>query len=75
MTTILAEQLAVLGILMFIGWAFAKRGVLNREVSKGLSNILIDIATPAMILLSYSVPFDPNLSKSMGKTFFTPSSS
>lgn len=70
MTNILAEQLAVLGILMFIGWAFSKRGILNRNVSKGLIDILIDIATPAMILSSYSVQFDPNLSKSMGKTFF-----
>lgn len=70
MTNILAEQLAVLGVLMFIGWVFSKRGILNKEVSKGLSDILIDIATPAMILASYAVKYDPNMSKSMGKTFF-----
>ncbi len=70
MTNVLAEQLAVLGVLMFIGWIYAKKGSLNRQVSKGLSDILIDIATPAIILASYMVDYDPNMSKLMGKSFF-----
>ena len=47
---LMLEKMAVLFLLMFIGWLMVKLKVVSNENCKVLSAIVINIATPAMIL-------------------------
>jgi len=46
------EQILVLFLIIFIGYIIRKKGFINEEINKGLSNILLDITLPALILFS-----------------------
>lgn len=47
---LLLQQMIVLFILMLLGYYMKKKGVLNTEISKSISWIVVNIANPAMIL-------------------------
>jgi malate permease and related proteins len=49
---LVVEQILVLFLIIFIGYIIRKKGFINEEINKGLSNILLDITLPALILFS-----------------------
>ncbi len=53
-----ATQVAVLFILIAIGFICGKTKLINDNVSKGLSDIVLYFATPAVIIKSFLRPFD-----------------
>jgi len=55
------QQVGILFILIIIGFICGKTGVVTAEGKKVLSNLLVTIIMPAMILNSYLSEFDPNV--------------
>lgn len=49
---IVINQILVLFLIIFIGYIIRKKGLINEEINKGLSNILIDLTLPALIISS-----------------------
>lgn len=47
-------QVLVLFLLVFVGYVFGKTGLLKEESAKGLTNLVLYIATPAAILQSFT---------------------
>ena len=55
------QQVGILFILIIIGFICGKTGVITAEGKKVLSNLLVTIIMPAMILNSYLSKFDPQV--------------
>ena len=55
------QQVGILFILIIIGFICGKTGVVTAEGKKVLSNLLVIIIMPAMILNSYLSEFDPQV--------------
>lgn len=60
-----ASQVAVLFILIAIGFICGKTKLINDNVSKGLSDIVLYFATPAVIIKSFLRPFDQAMFKKL----------
>lgn len=58
LSMITAQQVFVLFILIFAGYAGTKLGALKLDAKKAFSDLLIYIVTPAMIIDSYMSEFD-----------------
>ena len=52
---LLFQQIAKLFILIFLGWAIVKAGILKSEDSKTLSMVLLYIITPCVILNAFQI--------------------
>ena len=55
------EQVSILFILILVGFICGKTGVVTAEGKKVLSNLLVTIIMPAMVLNSYMSEFDPEV--------------
>ncbi len=55
------EQVSILFILILVGFICGKTGVVTAEGKKVLSNLLVTIIMPAMVLNSYMSEFDPKV--------------
>lgn len=55
------QQVGILFILIIIGFICGKTGVITADGKKVLSNLLVTIIMPAMILNSYLSEFDPQV--------------
>ena len=64
---ITAKQVIVLFFLILTGIAVVKTGILQLENKKILSNLLIQLVVPAMVLNSYMMEFDPEIVGNLGK--------
>ena len=47
---ILLRQMVIFLFMMVLGYIIAKKGILNEEVSKSISWIIVNIANPALII-------------------------
>lgn len=56
-----ASQVLVLFILMAVGFICGKTKLINDSVSKGLSDLVLYFATPAVIISSFFRPFDQSM--------------
>ncbi|MBR2044054.1 MAG: AEC family transporter [Clostridia bacterium] len=56
-----AQQVLVLFILIAIGFICGKTKLINDEISKGLSDLVLYFATPAVIINSFLRPFDKSM--------------
>lgn len=61
--TILMEQILVLFIVMLIGFIARRRNILSKELNKGLTDILLTITVPALIISSFHFKFSEALFK------------
>lgn len=61
MNRIIITQVAVLGVLMLVGMVARKTQIINDTISKGLSNILVNIALPAMIISAFEISFSKEM--------------
>ncbi|MBE6728918.1 MAG: AEC family transporter [Ruminococcaceae bacterium] len=56
-----AQQVAILFILIGVGFVCGKVKIINDSVSKGLSDICLYFTTPAVIIASFFRPFDSKM--------------
>lgn len=66
---IVAKQVAILFILMGVGFACRKRRILDESSSKGIVDVLILCVTPCVIMDAFQRPFDPGMMKELGIAF------
>jgi len=52
--SIVVNQVAIMFIIIIIGYICKKLGFVNREVIKGMNEILLNLAIPAMVLASFN---------------------
>jgi predicted permease len=55
------NQVIVLFLMMVVGVYATKRGFINKTVEKGLSDLLLNITLPFLIISTFNLDFDPNL--------------
>lgn len=51
------NQIIVLFMIMVVGFFARKKGMINNEVNKGLSQLLLNITLPFMIIASFNIEF------------------
>lgn len=54
-------QILILFLTMVIGYAAKKRGYMDPQLNKGLSNLILQVALPALIIKSMQFPFSKDL--------------
>ena len=60
-TTVLANQVIILFLLMLTGFIARKKHLLNNEVNAGITEILLNITVPFMIVTSFNLKFSPDI--------------
>jgi malate permease and related proteins len=60
------KQVAVLAVLALVGFFARKKRIMNDELSKGLSSILLYIALPAMIISAFNFKFSMGMLQKAG---------
>ncbi|MFZ5942900.1 MAG: AEC family transporter [Bacillota bacterium] len=60
------NQVVILFMLMAVGFYAEKKDIINYELSKGLSDILINIALPALIISSFTFKFSKDMLENAG---------
>ena len=58
---IIVNQVATLFLLILVGFIIRKLGIINRELNKGLSNLLLYVTLPFSIVTSFNFPFSKTL--------------
>ena len=66
---IVAQQVAVLFVLMGFGAVMRKAGFFKENAIDGIVNVLILVVTPCLILDVFQRPFDPSKLKGLGYAF------
>ena len=66
---VLVQQVIVMGILMMVGFIAYRSKLINSEGVKQMSNIVLYIATPAMLINSFIAEFDTQRLINAGWTF------
>jgi len=64
-----ANQILILFIIMFMGFAAKKRNIINENVEKSMSSVLIRIGMPAMVLSSSSIAYSSDILPNMMNIF------
>lgn len=57
------NQVMILTLLMSVGILLKKVKIITEEVNKGLSNILLNVTLPCLILNSFNMKFSPEMMK------------
>jgi predicted permease len=60
-TVALANQVTILFLLMLVGFIARKKHILNNELNSGITEILINITVPFMIVSSFNLRFSPSI--------------
>lgn len=66
---IVMEQVLVLFLTIMVGFAAKKRNIITGEVSQKLSELLLYVTMPFMIIVSFHVEFSEQMLKSAGVIF------
>ena len=66
---IVAQQVAILFVLMGFGAAMRKVGFFKENAIDGIVNVLILVVTPCLIVDVFQRPFDPAMLKGLGLAF------
>lgn len=66
---IVAKQVAILFVLMGVGFACRKTKILDDASSRGVIDLLIIVVTPCVIMDAFQRPFDPAMMKGLGIAF------
>ncbi len=59
--TVVVNQVAILFLLILVGFIIRKLELLNRELNKGLSDFLLYVTLPFSIVISFNIPFSKAL--------------
>ncbi|HEY8344507.1 MAG TPA: AEC family transporter [Bacillota bacterium] len=60
-------QVLIFAVMMLIGFLARKRGVITPEVTKGLSDVLINITSPLLVFTSFQFTYTSDMLRSAGK--------
>lgn len=63
------NQVIILFLIMCVGIYGRKRKIINEEINKGLTQILLGITLPFMIITSFTYTYSKEMSSNMAKTF------
>jgi malate permease and related proteins len=55
------NQVIVLFLIMLIGYGASKRGIIDKRVNKGLTELLMNITLPAMIIVSFNYSYSEEM--------------
>lgn len=66
-STAIVNQILILFLLMAVGFGLQKKVLISDETVLGLSNILINIALPALIIVSFNQKFSRDMVYEVGK--------
>jgi len=69
MSTIIKSVISLF-LIMLVGVYCSKKEIINSNVSKGLTRILLEITLPCMIIVSFSLPYDEGVKSNIMKTFY-----
>lgn len=67
---IIINSVISLFLIMLVGVYGSKKAIINSNVSKGLTGILLDITLPCMIIMSFSFQYDESVKSNVLKTFY-----
>lgn len=63
------NQVLILFIVIFIGIFARKKNYLNKEINKGLSDILVNITLPLLVVSSFTAEYSQDMLLNAGKVF------
>ena len=63
------NQVLILFLVIFIGVFARKKNYLNKEINKGLSDILVNITLPLLVVSSFTAEFSQDMLFNAGKVF------
>ena len=63
------NQVLILFIVIFIGIIAKKKNYLSKEVNKGLSDILVNITLPLLVVSSFTAKYTKDMLNNVGKVF------
>ena len=66
---IVAQQVAILFVLMGFGAVMRRRGFFKDNAIDGIVNVLLLVVTPCLIVDVFQRPFDPSMLKGLGVAF------
>lgn len=66
---LLAQNIASLFIILFVGFILVKSGLLGHSAGKPLSNLLLYVFFPAAIITSFEVEYDAGILAGLGLSF------
>ncbi len=69
-TPLVAQQVAIMLILIVVGFILTKAKLITTKGSKDISNILLTIVTPALLICAYQIDFDMSVVKDLAIAFF-----
>lgn len=69
-TQTIMNSVISLFLIMLAGVYGRKRGFLNKDTIKGLTDILLEIALPCMIITAFSMPYDEHIKSNIIKAFY-----
>lgn len=69
MPTIIKSVISLF-LIMLIGVYCSKKGIINSNMSKGLTRMLLEVTLPCMIIVSFSLPYDEGVKSNIMKTFY-----
>ena len=55
------NQVLILFLIMFVGFIAKKTGIINDAVSKKLSELLLKITNPLLVLSAFQMDFSPDI--------------
>ena len=64
------SQIFIMFLLMFLGHLLYRRKMIDERFSKQLSALLLNIVTPAVLIISYQRPFDKEDARQLALAFF-----
>jgi malate permease and related proteins len=69
MMTIIKSVISLF-LIMLVGVYGSKKGIINSNVNKSLTDILLEILLPCMIITSFSFPYDEGVKSNVLRTFY-----
>ncbi len=58
---VIIHQILMLFLIIFVGYVLRKKRILNEQLSEGLSQLLVEVTMPALIVSSMTVTLDETL--------------
>lgn len=59
------NQVIILFLIIGVGYYAKKRGIINEEINKGLTRLLLEVTLPLMIVVSFNYSFSQDIMKNM----------
>lgn len=67
--SIIINQVISLFMVMLVGFYGRKRNIINEALTKGLTNLLLDICIPLLIICSFNITFNSSMLNNLIKSF------